>query len=60
LPQYEEFVYTLQQTYSSIVRSTLIIVRDGSRTGYASGELLFARGQRLVIYEALAWDEGMW
>ncbi len=58
LQQYEQFVYTLQQAYTSITRSTLVIVRRGRGTAHLSGELIFASGYRLIVYEILNWDTG--
>lgn len=58
LADYEEFVYTLQQRYSAIVRSTLVIARRGSGVATLTGELLFEDGQRLAVYEILTWDAG--
>lgn len=58
LNEYERFVYTLQQEYPSITRSTLVIIRRGRKFAELSGELAFAREYRLVVYERLSWDEG--
>lgn len=58
LSEYERFVYTLQQEYPSIVRSTLVIIRRGRKFAELSGELAFAHEYRLVVYERLSWDEG--
>ena len=58
LPDYEEFVYTLQKKYPSIVHSTLVIARRGSGIATLVGELLFANKYRLIVYEILTWDVG--
>ena len=58
LSDYEEFVYTLQQRYSGIVRSTLVIARRGSGVATLTGELLLESGHRLAVYEILTWDSG--
>jgi hypothetical protein len=58
LHDYEEFVYTLQQTYPEIIQSTLVIARRGHGMAILEGELLFAGGRRLSIYEILTWDIG--
>lgn len=50
LSNYEEFFYTLQQSYSSVVRSTLVIARRGSGVATLTGELLFENGHRLAVY----------
>ena len=58
LSDYEEFVYTLQQKYPSIVRSTLVIARRGSGVATLTGEVLLEDGHRLAVYEILTWDAG--
>lgn len=58
LADYETFVYTIQQGYPSITRSTLILARRGRSTANLTGELRFDNGYRLVVYEILTWDEG--
>lgn len=58
LADYETFVYTIQQDYPSITRSTLILARRGRSTANLTGELRFDNGYRLVVYEILTWDEG--
>ena len=55
LPEYEQFVYTLQQRYSSIHRSTLTIVRRSAAVARLIGELEIG-GYRLVVREKLAFD----
>jgi hypothetical protein len=58
LPEFESFVYTLPQQFPSILRSTLIITRRGRLLAELTGELSFAAGHRLVVYERLTWDAG--
>ena len=58
LSEYEAFIYTLQQQYPSIERSTLVVARRGRGVATLTGELLFADGYRLVVYEILTWDTG--
>jgi hypothetical protein len=58
LGEYESFVYTLPQQFASILRSTLIVARRGRLLAELSGELAFADGRRLVVYERLTWDAG--
>lgn len=67
LAEYEQFVYTLQQRFPSILRSTpvcvprtgrLVVIRRGRQFAELSGDLIFAGGYRLDIYERLAWDDG--
>ena len=53
---YEEFLYTLRNSYGSVLSSTLILVRRGKRTAIVQGELLFAEGFRLSIRERLSSD----
>lgn len=58
LREYERFVYTLQQQYPSIARSTLVVVRRGRLFAELTGELAFPGGYRLVVYERLSWSVG--
>jgi hypothetical protein len=58
LRDYEEFVYTLPQRFSSIVSSTLVVVRRGGRMVTVSGEIVFRGGYRLVVKERLTFDAG--
>lgn len=56
LREYEEFVYTLKQTYPLIQRSTLVVIRLGQRSAYLEGELRFAQGYRITVQEQLSFD----
>ena len=58
LRDYERFVYTLQQRFPSITRSTLVVVQRGRLYAELRGELEFADEYRLVVYERLSWDSG--
>lgn len=58
LRDYELFIYTLPQQFSSVVRSTLIIAQRGPLFAILTGELIFSEGLRLIIYERLTWDDG--
>ena len=58
LRDYERFVYTLQQSFPQIIRSTLVIARRGRLFAELSGEIILASGHRLVVYERLTWDTG--
>jgi hypothetical protein len=58
LPEYERFVYTLQQEYTTIVRSTLVVSRHGHGLARLNGDLSFATGYRLTAFEVLTWDTG--
>lgn len=58
LLDYEAFVHGLQQAYSIITRSTLLIARRGRGTATLTGELVFFAGHRLIVFEILTWDEG--
>lgn len=42
LRDYEEFVYTLKQRFSSVHKSTLVVVQRGKRTATLQGEVTFA------------------
>lgn len=58
LSEYEALAYTLQKHYPSITRSTLVVAQRGQGVATLSGELHFASGYRLSIYEIFTWDEG--
>ena len=58
LPEYENFVYTLQQSYPGITRSTLVVSRHGRGIARLNGEVLFGTGHRLTVHEVLVWDTG--
>lgn len=58
LRDYEAYVYTLSQRHPSIFRSTLIVAQRGRRYAELSGELAFADGFRLVVYERLTLERG--
>ena len=58
LADYETFVYTLQQSYPAITRSTLVLARRGRTIANLTGELHFDNGCRLAVYEILTWDAG--
>jgi hypothetical protein len=50
---YELFLYTLQDQFSSIRGSTIVFVRRGDSLARASGEILFDQEFRLVVLERL-------
>lgn len=54
LRDYEEYVYTLQQKYSSIKASSLVVVRRGKLVARLQGELIFEQGYRVTISERLS------
>jgi hypothetical protein len=58
LRDYEDFIYTLQQRYTSIQRSTLIVVPRGKRVAVLRGELSFNEGDRITVQERLSFDVG--
>ena len=58
LPEYERFVYTLQQRHSCVLHATLTVARRSRGLAIVAGELLFARGYRLVVAEIITWDQG--
>ncbi|MBU1660392.1 MAG: hypothetical protein KKD28_02845 [Chloroflexi bacterium] len=58
LREYEEYVYTLKQRFSSIQRSTLVVIRRGKRVAVLEGELTFAQGYRITVQERLSFDTG--
>ena len=50
---YELFLYTLAEQFSSIRRSTVVFVRRGASLARVSGELLFDQNIRLVVRERI-------
>jgi hypothetical protein len=58
ISDYENYVYTLKERYSSIQSSTLIVIRRGKCIATTQGELIFERGYRIVIKERLSFDSG--
>lgn len=57
LVEYELFVYTLQQNYSAVLRSTLVVIRRGATIAVLSGEVEIAQGFRLVVREQLSFAQ---
>ncbi len=53
LPDYERLVYTLQTTYPSIERSTLVVIRHGPNVAELSGSLEFSNDIVLDAWEDL-------
>lgn len=53
LTDYSAFVYTLQDQYPFIQRSTLVLIPAGATLGTLQGELEFRRGIRLSVLERL-------
>jgi Family of unknown function (DUF6516) len=59
LRDYERFIYTLQQRFPSIERSTLVVARRGSMIAIVRGELGFKNGYRITVSERLVLDTGI-
>ncbi len=57
LRNYEEFVYTLQQSFPAIKSSSLVVIQRGKRVAILQGDLTFGYGYRLVIKERLSYDD---
>lgn len=58
LRSYEELLYTLRQRYTSVLRSTLILIRRGKRVAIVQGEIAFSKGYRITVRERLSNDSG--
>ena len=56
LRDYEAFIYALPEQFPSILHSMLVVVQRGRSYAELSGEVVFAAGYRLVVYERLTWD----
>jgi hypothetical protein len=57
LRNYEAFIYSLPQEFSSIQRSTLTIIRKGRSFAELVGEIHLTGSYRLMVYELLHWRE---
>lgn len=55
---YEIFVYSLRETFPSILSSTLRIIRAGPASGRLVGILIFPDDIRLDIAELVDFDAG--
>ena len=53
LPDYEMFLYSLSEYSSIILTSTVVLVRRSAQLAIVSGEITFAGGYRLILYEVL-------
>jgi hypothetical protein len=53
---YELFVYTIQERFPSVQRSTLTFVRRGASLARVAGELYFSRGLRLAVLQRIVYD----
>lgn len=56
LPDYELFVYALQDGYASILVSTLTVIRQASDVATVEGELFFPGGVRMQVLEVVRFD----
>ena len=56
LPDYELFVYALQDSHASILVSTLTVIRQASDVATVEGELFFPGGVRLQVLEVVRFD----
>ncbi len=56
LRNYEEYVYTLQQSFPVIKSSSLVVIRRGKRVAMLQGELIFAHGYRVSVRERLSYE----
>jgi hypothetical protein len=59
LQEYEEYIYTLQQSYPAIQSSSLVLIRRGKRVAVLQGELYFGFGYRTTIKERLSFDDAV-
>jgi len=58
IADYEALVYSLRDTFPSILSSTLRIVRTGPAAGQVVGTLTFANNVRLDVAELVDFDAG--
>ena len=57
LPDYERLVYTLQEIYPSIERSTLVVIRRGPTVAELDGTIEFSNDVVLRVWEDLNFAE---
>ena len=50
---YEDYIYSIQQTFPAIKVSTLVLKRQGRTIAMLAGELLFDREIRLFVRERI-------
>jgi hypothetical protein len=53
LGAYEHFIYSLQDSYSEILRSSLVVIRRGPLAAHLIGEIEFSDEVKLVVDEQL-------
>jgi hypothetical protein len=58
LPEYEQYIYTLQQRYASIRHSSLTVIRRGATIARLAGTIELVNGYRLVVREKLTFADG--
>jgi len=56
---YERLLYTLPETFPSIRRSTLVVIRHGPTIAEVRGEVEFDRGIVLGVWEDLNFARGV-
>lgn len=56
LPDYELFIYALQDDYRSIQGSTLVVIRQASDVATVEGDLFFSGDLRLHVLEVVRFD----
>ncbi|MGH9753738.1 MAG: toxin-antitoxin system TumE family protein [Blastocatellia bacterium] len=55
--EYEEFIYTISESYPAIEVSTLVVIMIASENAEVFGEILFADDIRLEVTEVLSFDD---
>ena len=50
---YETFLYALPDSFSSVLQTTVVLIRSGKSIATAKGEVIFQNGIRLVMREQL-------
>jgi hypothetical protein len=56
LPDYELFIYALQDHYPSIQISTLVVIWQATDVATVEGELIFRNGCRVRVLEVVRFD----
>lgn len=53
LPEFEHFIYSMQEEFASIKSSTLVVKRTSNNTAQVSGAIFFDKGVFLRVWESI-------
>lgn len=55
--EYEEFIYTIRESYPAIKTTTLVVIMIAAQHAVVTGALFFADDVRLEVTEAISFDD---